>query len=99
MELLQELMSLFLMDYPQRMAELQEALHAKDMTRLARIAHTLKGAVECLAVQAACAAAQRLEQLACAAYLAQMPAAYATLEREMARLIPMLTSLAKEATP
>jgi CheY-like chemotaxis protein len=99
MELLQELVSLFLMDYPHRMAELEEALDAKDTTRLARIAHTLKGAVGSLAAQAASAAAQRLEQLAWTGDLTLAPAAYMALAGEMARLIPVLTSLAKEATP
>jgi CheY-like chemotaxis protein len=99
MELLEELVRLFLMDYPQRMAELQEALDAKDTIRLARVAHTLKGAVGSLAAHAACAAAQRLEQLAWVGDLALAPAVYATLEGEMARLIPALTSLAKEAMP
>jgi two-component system, sensor histidine kinase and response regulator len=98
-ELLEELVRLFLMDYPHRTAELQEALDAKDTIRLARVAHTLKGAVGSLAAHAACAAAQRLEQLAWAGDLALAPAAYATLEGEMARLIPVLTFLAKEATP
>jgi two-component system, sensor histidine kinase and response regulator len=98
-ELLQELVSLFLMDYPHRMAELEEALDTKDTTRLARLAHTLKGAVGSLTAQAASAAAQRLEQLAWAGDLALAPAAYTTLAGEMARLIPVLTSMAKEATP
>jgi CheY-like chemotaxis protein len=98
-ELLEELVRLFLMDYPQRMAELQEALDAKDTIRLARVAHTLKGAIGSLAAHAACAAAQRLEQLAWDGDLALAPAAYATLEGEMARLIPALTSLAKEVMP
>jgi two-component system, sensor histidine kinase and response regulator len=98
-ELLEELVRLFLMDYPQRMAELQEALDAKDTIRLARVAHTFKGALGSLAAHAACAVAQRLEQLAWAGDLALASAAYATLEGEMARLIPVLTFLAKEATP
>jgi HPt (histidine-containing phosphotransfer) domain-containing protein len=72
---LEELVRLFLMDYPQCMAELQEALNAKDTTRLAHIARTLKGAI------------------------GSVPAANATLEGEMARLMPVLTSLTKEGTP
>jgi two-component system sensor histidine kinase/response regulator len=98
-ELLEELVRLFLMDYPQRMAERQEALDAKDTIRLARVAHTFKGALGSLAAHAACAVAQRLEQLAWAGDLALAPAASATLAGEMVRLIPVLTSLAKEATP
>jgi CheY-like chemotaxis protein len=78
---------------------LEETLDTKDMTRLASLAHTLKGVVGSLAAQAASAAAQRLEQLAWAGDLALAPAASATLAGEMVRLIPVLTSLAKEATP
>jgi HPt (histidine-containing phosphotransfer) domain-containing protein len=99
MELVKELVELFLADYPNRLAGLREAMTARDATALARGAHTLKGAVGNLAAHAASAAALCLEQLARTDDLSQVAAAYTTLESEIERLIPVLTSLTKEITP
>lgn len=96
MELVKELAELFLSDYPHRLAELREAITAGDATALARGAHTLKGAVSNLAAHAASAAALCLERLARTEDLAQVSAAYASLESEIRRLVPVLTSLTKE---
>ena len=44
-ELLKELVGLFLDECPQRMAEIREALTRRDATKLRQAAHTLKGSV------------------------------------------------------
>jgi HPt (histidine-containing phosphotransfer) domain-containing protein len=98
MDLLRELAALFLDDYPQRMAELGEAIARQDSTRVARAAHILRGAVGNLGARDTSAAALSLEQAGWLGDLTQVPAAYATLKHEMQRLIPVLTTLALEPT-
>ena len=98
MELAKELAQLFLEDYPHRLAELREAMSAHDATALARGAHTLKGVLSTLAAHAACTAAFHLEQLARTGDLSQVSTAYASVENELERLIPVLTALTKEIT-
>jgi signal transduction histidine kinase/DNA-binding response OmpR family regulator len=95
-ELLRELAALFLHDYPHRLAEIREAIARQDTTALARVAHSLKGAVGSLGAHDACAAALHLEQTGWSGDLAQVPAAYATLEREMQRLTQGLSALSEE---
>jgi signal transduction histidine kinase/DNA-binding response OmpR family regulator len=97
MELLCELVALFLHDYPQRTAELREAIAMEETRAVARIAHTLKGALSSLGACDASAAAHSLEQVGWSGDLAQVSLAYAMLENEMQRLIPLLTSLIQEA--
>jgi signal transduction histidine kinase/DNA-binding response OmpR family regulator len=97
-ELLRELAALFLHDYPQRLAELREALARQDAPAVARAAHTLKGAVGSLGARDASAAALSVEQAGWSGDLAQLPTAYAALTHELQRLIPVLTSFLQEAT-
>jgi signal transduction histidine kinase/DNA-binding response OmpR family regulator len=97
-ELLRELVGLFLEDYPQRVAELRQAIAAGDANTVARLAHALKGAVGNLGAHAAGVAALSLEQAGWAGDMVQIPAAFAALEQEMARLLPVLTALTREAT-
>jgi two-component system sensor histidine kinase/response regulator len=96
MELLKELVKLFLADYPNRLAGLREAMTAHDTTALARGAHTLKGALGNLAADAAYTAALCLEQFARTEDLPQLTNAYSALESEIERLVPVLTYLTKE---
>jgi HPt (histidine-containing phosphotransfer) domain-containing protein len=96
MELLKELVNLFLADYPSRLAGLREAMTARDTTALARGAHTLKGALGNLAAHTAYTAAVCLEQLARTEDLSQVTDAYTALESEIERLVPVLTCLTEE---
>lgn len=96
--LLRELAILFLRDYPHRMAELCQAIAQRDLTAVARAAHALRGAVGTLGAGDAHAAACALEQAGWRGDLARIPHAYAALEHEMHRLIPVLTALIQEAT-
>jgi signal transduction histidine kinase/DNA-binding response OmpR family regulator len=96
-DLLRELAALFLHDYPHRLAELHQAIVKQDPTAVARVAHTLKGAVGNLGAHDAYAAALGLEEAGWSGDLAQIPPASTALELEMQRLIPALTSFLQEA--
>lgn len=96
MELLKELVKLFLADYPNRLAGLREAMTVHDTPALARGAHTLKGALGNLAADAAYTAALCLERFARTEDLPQLTDAYSALESEIERLVPVLTYLTKE---
>jgi PAS domain S-box-containing protein len=93
-ELMQELITLFLEDYPERLACLREALDRGDGETLAQVAHTLKGAAGNLCASGVFEAAQRLETAARNGDLQQAGTVYRTLEQEMARLQTALASVA-----
>jgi HPt (histidine-containing phosphotransfer) domain-containing protein len=61
--LINQIVRLFLADYPQRLAGIKEAIHRGDANALARAAHALKGSVGNFAAKNAFAAAQRLETM------------------------------------
>src|SRR2546426_4651801 len=61
--LLNQIVRLFLADYPQRLAEIKEAIHRGDANALARAAHAIKGSVGNFAAKNAIAVAQRLETM------------------------------------
>jgi len=98
MELLRELVRMFLEECPRMMARLREALAAGDPSALERTAHQFKGAVGHFGARAAVAAAQRLEGLGREEDLAHAREAYAVLEAAIARLSPALVALGKEET-
>ncbi len=85
-ELLWELVTLFLDDYPRLLEEINEAIVRGDSQALARAAHSLKGAVGVFAAQGAFAAALTLEQMGRTGDLTQAEEAYASLERELEAL-------------
>jgi CheY-like chemotaxis protein/HPt (histidine-containing phosphotransfer) domain-containing protein len=60
-ELLRDLLTLFLEDYPKSIAELHDAISSGDAQRIERLAHNLKGAVGSFAAQAAHTLAYDLE--------------------------------------
>ncbi len=92
-ELLQELVTLFLDDYPRLLGEITEAIARGEGQALARTARSLKGAVGALAAQGAFAAALTLEQIGKAGDLTQAAEAYASLEKELAALSSALAAL------
>jgi signal transduction histidine kinase/DNA-binding response OmpR family regulator/HPt (histidine-containing phosphotransfer) domain-containing protein len=64
LDVLHELVQLFLEDSPRLVAEIQTALAAQDAERLKRAAHALKGSAGNFGAKATVAAALRLEKLA-----------------------------------
>ncbi|MBI3670340.1 MAG: PAS domain S-box protein [Acidobacteria bacterium] len=95
-ELLTEMVELFLQDSPRLIAAIREAAARGDAKSLERSAHTLKGSVSNFCAPAATAAAVRLEQMGREGDLAQAAEGCAALEKEIARLKPLLAELGQE---
>ena len=94
--LLAELVLLFLEDCPRLMAAICEAIAREDAKALERAAHALKGTVSNFAAPRAIAAALRLERMGGEGDLGHAAEGYATLEREIERLRPLLAELRQE---
>jgi HPt (histidine-containing phosphotransfer) domain-containing protein len=84
--LMQELVELFLIDGPQRLKRIEEAIHEADWQALERAAHALKGAVGNFCATRAFDLTLHLESLARCGDTSQIAAAYTALHDEMARL-------------
>jgi two-component system, sensor histidine kinase and response regulator len=96
-QLLREMVRVFLTDYPQRLAEIKEALDRGDAVAAERAAHTLKGAVGNFAAEKAIAAAQEIETMAKRGDLDGARKVCATLESELALLGEELRRLTTKA--
>jgi two-component system sensor histidine kinase/response regulator len=93
LDLLKEIASLFLDEYPRSMDEIQKALATGDAKMLERSAHGLKGAVANFGARTAVDAASQLEQLGRTNKLDHAPQALAALERTLACLHAELSSI------
>ncbi len=91
--LLVELASLFLADLPTWLAKAQQAITQADASALTQVGHTLKGALGGLGAKAGVAAALQLEQASTSENPSLIKSAYHLLEKEMARLTPVLNTL------
>ncbi|HLJ57256.1 MAG TPA: response regulator, partial [Chthonomonadaceae bacterium] len=96
LEILREVVRLFLDDAPNTLAEIADAIAGRNAHRLERSAHSLKGAVGSLAARAAFDAALRLETAGRAADFAMARFAHPELVREIARLERALTAFLEE---
>ena len=96
MELLLEIVELFLTDSSQQMAQIRDSVARHDAKALEEAAHGLKGALGNFAVQAAYDAALRVEMIGQSGDLNQVEEALMFLEKEVARLKPALETLMKE---
>jgi CheY-like chemotaxis protein/HPt (histidine-containing phosphotransfer) domain-containing protein len=94
-ELVRELATLFLGEYPIWLEELRSALGEGDAPRLQLTAHTVKGALTIFAAKEAAAAALRLEMLGRAGALAGVSEALEALAAEVERLRPILAVIAR----
>jgi HPt (histidine-containing phosphotransfer) domain-containing protein len=94
--LLQELIRIFLDDFPRQLAEIRQAIDAKDAPRLSRAAHSLGGAVANFGAEPAHQAALQLEAISARADMARAAAAAAELEQALERLHPALLAVTKE---
>jgi len=92
-ELLKEIATIFLEDYPRTLAELHEAVAHGDSIAIERSAHGLKGSVANFGAPAAVDAAFRLEQLGRTQRLAEVAHVLNSLELALAALRPELESL------
>lgn len=93
-ELVREVAELFVADCPHRLDAMREALTAGDAEALQRAAHSLRGSVSNFSAADAVEAAGRLETIGREGDLTNAPAACAALEREIARLVPVLLRVA-----
>jgi PAS domain S-box-containing protein len=92
--LIRELVELFLMDCPQRLTCLQQAMQDADWQAVERAAHSLKGAVSNFCAPRALDAALRLESLARTGDASCIAAAYSVLEQELTHLQEALAHFA-----
>lgn len=88
-----ELLDLLLQDVPTRLAELRAALAANQADRVARAAHTIKGAAANLSAHPLRDAAFRVEQCGRSGELAACPALLRDLEAEFGRLAEHVRTL------
>jgi PAS domain S-box-containing protein len=95
-ELLKEIVQLFLADCPKRLSQIREAVARGDSTALEHAAHALKGSLGNLSAEAAASAASQLEMLAHESNVTRYAEAGAALEREVERLQPALEALIKQ---
>lgn len=94
--LLCEMAGVFLDEYPMLLVTMQDALSHGNAQTLTYAVHTLKGSVGNFAAANAFEAALRLEKIARQGNLPQAKSALAELEAELARLVPLLTTLKME---
>jgi CheY-like chemotaxis protein/HPt (histidine-containing phosphotransfer) domain-containing protein len=98
-DLLRELATIFLEEWPRWLAALRDGLSQGDAALVQRTAHTVKGSLGTFAATAAHAAAWELETRAAAGNLDDGPAALERLERELGALVPPLAAFAKGGPP
>jgi two-component system, sensor histidine kinase and response regulator len=90
-DFLGEVLGLFLSDSPGRVDEIRSAIADRDAQALHRAAHALKGSAGCLAAGPTMNAALVLEEIGKNGHFAEAPAAFAALEREVARLVDAIS--------
>jgi CheY-like chemotaxis protein len=95
-DLLNEMATLFLAEYPRFVQQLHQAIAENDPATVSYAAHTLKGSVGNFVDEETAAAAFLLEKMGREGALAQAPDALAQLESALARLTPALAKLTTE---
>jgi CheY-like chemotaxis protein len=95
-ELLSEMATLFLTEYPRFVQQLHQAIAENDAATVNYAAHTLKGSVGNFVDEETAATAFVLEKMGREGELTQAPVALAQLESALARLTPALAKLTTE---
>ncbi len=98
MELLEELVDLFLEDLPARLQGLREALDQNNVPQVHELAHSIKGSVSCFAAAAAFEAASQLTDLARGGATQGLKEAIDILEQEMTRHQPARREIVASAS-
>jgi two-component system sensor histidine kinase/response regulator len=93
LDLLKEIATLFVQDYPKVLLELHQAVESGDAQAVERTAHGLKGSVSTFGARAAMEAARTLENMGRARQLAELHNVLHTLEHALADLRPELERL------
>jgi HPt (histidine-containing phosphotransfer) domain-containing protein len=89
-ELARQLVSLFLVEYPQMVSAVRESVASGSAERIQRAAHALKGSVSNFSDGVPATAALELERIGREGRVADAPAALATVEREIEVLVTRL---------
>ena len=97
-ELLAELVTVFLQDYPRLKSEAQQAIAQGDHSRLERAAHTLKGRLAFFGIHKVRDQAAALELMGRTNDVSRATQAWAEIESEMIRVLIELHSLSREQT-
>ena len=92
-ELLKEIVELFLADCPKMLSKVREAVNRNDAKGLEEAAHRLKGSVSNFVAKAAVEAALRLEEMGHARDLKDVADAFAILVGEFGRLQEELAAM------
>ena len=92
-ELLREVVGLFLDDYPQSLEMIRQAVAQGDQSSLERHAHSLKGSVSTFGAQEAFDAAQVLEKQGRTGDMSSAAEGLANLEQALINLRPELEAL------
>jgi len=95
-ELLSEMATLFLEEYPRFLKQIHQAITNNDSTMLSYAAHTLKGSVGNFVAPNVVEAAFTLEKIGRQGELDQAPVALVQLEAALAHLTPALSKLTTE---
>ena len=96
--LLQQSARVFLADFPQRLAEIKDAIHRADAPALALAAHALKGSVGNFSTNDPFKRAERIEKMARSGNLATVAEESISLESDLALLSRELKSLARSSS-
>jgi two-component system, sensor histidine kinase and response regulator len=95
MELLRDIVSLFIEDYPRGLSEIRDAVALKDSHRLERAAHALRGATSNFHAKCAVEAALRLEEMGRTGNMIHADEALSVLETNLADLKLELATVAE----
>jgi len=96
LELLGELIEIFLEDYPDLLAEIEAAVIAKDAAKLRHAAHTLKGSVGNFCTTGAFEASNKMEISGANEDFSTVQGDYQTLLKEMENVKNALQLLSQE---
>jgi two-component system, sensor histidine kinase and response regulator len=96
--LLNQIVRLFLVDYPRRLAEIKDAIRRRDADALAMAAHALKGSVGNFAAKNAFAVAQSLETMGRNRELQRASEECGALESELALVSKELRKVARNSS-
>jgi HPt (histidine-containing phosphotransfer) domain-containing protein len=98
-ELLRDLLSIFVEEFPRHLMALQEAIAREDAKEVATVSHTLKGMLSNLAVTKAAASAGQLEQHARGGGQSSLKQAFAVFEHDVHGLLPEMETYISEVQP
>jgi len=94
-ETLKEIVELFAVESAKLMKRIRDAITSEDTSEMQRAAHMLRGSIQIFGAERPAAAALRLETMGREENLVDAEQAWQVLVKEVERLMPLLTDLAK----